>query len=380
MESLSASISSFTLDLYKKLNETSKGKNIFFSPWSIATALAMVYLGAKGDTATQMAEVLHFHQSAREEGSSEMTTPSRRRPKKRRMDPEHKQAEGIHSGFKELLAAINKPRNTYLLRSANRLYEEKTYPLVPKFIQLVKRYYKAKPQVVNFKTDAEQARKQINSWVENETERNWEKKFLEENTSEQPFRMSKTKSKPVQMMFLRESFLMLHVTTMKFKIIELPYVKNELSMFVLLPDDISDNTTGLELLERELTYEKLAEWTRLDNMIKAEVELYLPKLKLEENYDLKSTLRSLGIRDAFDPVQADFTGMSVKKDLFISKVIHKAFVEVSEEGTEAAAATGVLVTRTSAMTATFKADHPFLFFIRHNKSQTILFFGRLCSP
>uniref|UniRef100_A0A8C4PDW3 Serpin B10 n=1 Tax=Dromaius novaehollandiae TaxID=8790 RepID=A0A8C4PDW3_DRONO len=383
MESLSASISSFTLDLYKKLNETSKGKNIFFSPWSIATALAMVYLGAKGDTATQMAEVLHFHQSAREEGSSEMTTPSR-----------------IHSGFKELLAAINKPRNTYLLRSANRLYEEKTYPL---FIQLVKRYYKAKPQVVNFKTDAEQARKQINSWVENETERkiqdllltgsldshtvlilvnaiyfkgNWEKKFLEENTSEQPFRMSKTKSKPVQMMFLRESFLMLHVTTMKFKIIELPYVKNELSMFVLLPDDISDNTTGLE----ELTYEKLAEWTRLDNMIKAEVELYLPKLKLEENYDLKSTLRSLGIRDAFDPVQADFTGMSVKKDLFISKVIHKAFVEVSEEGTEAAAATGVLVTRTSAMTATFKADHPFLFFIRHNKSQTILFFGRLCSP
>uniref|UniRef100_A0A8C4KIW4 Serpin B10 n=1 Tax=Dromaius novaehollandiae TaxID=8790 RepID=A0A8C4KIW4_DRONO len=401
MESLSASISSFTLDLYKKLNETSKGKNIFFSPWSIATALAMVYLGAKGDTATQMAEVLHFHQSAREEGSSEMTTPSRRRPKKRRMDPEHKQAEGIHSGFKELLAAINKPRNTYLLRSANRLYEEKTYPLVPKFIQLVKRYYKAKPQVVNFKTDAEQARKQINSWVENETESklrsldshtvlilvnaiyfkgNWEKKFLEENTSEQPFRMSKTKSKPVQMMFLRESFLMLHVTTMKFKIIELPYVKNELSMFVLLPDDISDNTTGLELLERELTYEKLAEWTRLDNMIKAEVELYLPKLKLEENYDLKSTLRSLGIRDAFDPVQADFTGMSVKKDLFISKVIHKAFVEVSEEGTEAAAATGVLVTRTSAMTATFKADHPFLFFIRHNKSQTILFFGRLCSP
>uniref|UniRef100_A0A8C4KKS9 Serpin B10 n=1 Tax=Dromaius novaehollandiae TaxID=8790 RepID=A0A8C4KKS9_DRONO len=379
MESLSASISSFTLDLYKKLNETSKGKNIFFSPWSIATALAMVYLGAKGDTATQMAEV-----TVNVTKICIITS------------------EGIHSGFKELLAAINKPRNTYLLRSANRLYEEKTYPL---FIQLVKRYYKAKPQVVNFKTDAEQARKQINSWVENETERkiqdllltgsldshtvlilvnaiyfkgNWEKKFLEENTSEQPFRMSK--SKPVQMMFLRESFLMLHVTTMKFKIIELPYVKNELSMFVLLPDDISDNTTGLELLERELTYEKLAEWTRLDNMIKAEVELYLPKLKLEENYDLKSTLRSLGIRDAFDPVQADFTGMSVKKDLFISKVIHKAFVEVSEEGTEAAAATGVLVTRTSAMTATFKADHPFLFFIRHNKSQTILFFGRLCSP
>ncbi|KFV82937.1 Heterochromatin-associated protein MENT [Struthio camelus australis] len=408
MESLSAATGSFTLDLYKKLNETSKGKNIFFSPWSIATALAMVYLGAKGNTATQMAEVLHFHQIAREEGSSEVTRPSRGRPKKRKMDPERKQAKDIHSGFKELLAAINKPRNTYLLRSANRLYEEMTYPLLPKFLQLVTRYYKAKPQVVNFKTDAEQARKQINSWVENETERkiqdllptgsldsntvlvlvnavyfkgNWENKFMEENTSERLFRLSKTKTKPVQMMFLRGTFLMLHVTTLKFKIIELPYVKNELSMFVLLPDDISDNTTGLELLERELTYEKLVEWTRPVHMIKAEVELYLPKLKLEENYDLKSTLSSMGIRDAFNPAQADFTGISMKKDLFISEVFHKAFVEVNEEGTEAAAATaGVLVTRTNAATATFKADHPFLFFIRHNKSQTILFFGRLCSP
>uniref|UniRef100_A0A8B9YZ86 Serpin B10 n=1 Tax=Buteo japonicus TaxID=224669 RepID=A0A8B9YZ86_9AVES len=374
MESLSVSTNTFTLDLYKQLNEISKGQNIFFSPWSIATALAMVYLGAKGDTATQMAEV-----------SSEIST------------------ENIHSGFKELLSAINKPSSTYLLKSANRLYEEKTYPLLP----LITSYYNAKPQAVNFKTDAEQARALINSWVENETERkiqdllpagslnshtvlvlvnaiyfkgNWEKKFLEKNTSEMPFRLSKTKTKPVQMMFLRDEFLMLHETTMKFKIIELPYVENELSMFVLLPDDIHDNTTGLELVESELTYEKLTEWTKSANMMKAKVDLYLPKLKLEENYDLKSTLSSMGIRNAFDPVQADFTGMSVKKDLFISKVIHKAFVEVSEEGTEAAAATGVLVLRSKAPPMTFKADHPFLFFIRHNKSQTILFFGRLCSP
>ncbi|NXK37436.1 SPB10 protein, partial [Piprites chloris] len=189
-----------------------------------------------------------------------------------------------------------------------------------------------------------------------------------------------TKTKPVQMMFLRDNFFVLHETTMKFRIIELPYGENELSMFILLPDDIRDNTTGLELVERELTYEKLAEWTKSDNMMKAEVDLYLPKLKLEENYDLKSPLSSMGIRNAFDPVQADFTGMSAKKDLFISQVIHKAFVEVNEEGTEAAAATGVLMMRSKPLTMTFKADHPFLFFIRHNKSQTILFFGRLCSP
>uniref|UniRef100_A0A8C8AL05 Serpin B10 n=1 Tax=Otus sunia TaxID=257818 RepID=A0A8C8AL05_9STRI len=407
MESLSVSTSSFTLDLYKKLNETSKGQNIFFSPWSIATALAMVYLGAKGDTATQMAEVLHFNQTAEEEGSSETTRPSLGTPKKRKMDPGHKQAENIHSGFKELLSAINKPSSTYLLKSANRLYEEKTYPLLPKFLKLLTSYYNAKPQAVNFKTAAEQARALINLWVENETERkiqdllpagslnsrtvlvlvnaiyfkgNWEKKFLEKNTSEMPFRLSKTKTKPVQMMFLRDAFLIFHETTTKFKIIELPYVENELSMFVLLPDDISGNTNGLEQVERELTYEKLAEWTKSANMIKAEVDLYLPKLKLEENYDLKSTLSSMGIQNAFDPVQADFTGMSVKKDLYISKVVHKAFVEINEEGTEAAAATAVLTLRSKVPTMTFKADHPFLFFIRHNKSQTILFFGRLCSP
>uniref|UniRef100_A0A8C0F595 Serpin B10 n=1 Tax=Bubo bubo TaxID=30461 RepID=A0A8C0F595_BUBBB len=373
------STNSFTLDLYKKLNETSKGQNIFFSPWSIATALAMVYLGAKGDTATQMAEVRHgiCH------GGGD--------------------SENIHSSFKELLSAINKPSSTYLLKSANRLYEEKTYPLLPKFLKLITSYYNAKPQAVNFKTAAEQARALINLWVENETERkiqdllpagslnsrtvlvlvnaiyfkgNWEKKFLEKNTSEMPFRLSKTKTKPVQMMFLRDAFLIFHETTAKFKIIELPYVENELSMFVLLPDDISGNTNGLE----QLTYEKLAEWTKSANMMKAEVDLYLPKLKLEENYDLKSTLSSMGIRNAFDPVQADFTGMSVKKDLYISKVVHKAFVEVNEEGTEAAAATAVLALRSKAPTMTFKADHPFLFFIRHNKSQTILFFGRLCSP
>ncbi|TRZ17900.1 hypothetical protein HGM15179_009229 [Zosterops borbonicus] len=358
MESLSVSTNRFTLDLYKKLNETSKGQNIFFSPWSIATALAMVHLGAKGDTATQMAEVLHFNQTAREEGSSETTRPSPARPKKRKMDPEHEGGENIHSGFKKLLSDINKRRSTYLLKSANRLYEEKTYPLLPKFLQLITSYYNAKPQPVNFKRAAEQVRVQINSWVENKTERKiqsllpagslhsrtvlvlvnaiyfkgkWEKKFLEKNTSEMPFRISKTKTKPVQMMFLKDKFFVFHENTMKIRIIELPYVENELSMFVVLPDDISDNTTGLELVERELTYEKLAEWTKSANMMKAEVDLYLPKLKVEENYDLKSPLSSMGIQNAFDPGQADFTGMSMKKDLFISQVIHKAFVEVNEE-------------------------------------------------
>ncbi|XP_019327584.1 PREDICTED: heterochromatin-associated protein MENT isoform X2 [Aptenodytes forsteri] len=379
METLSVSTNSFSLDLYKKLNETSKGQNIFFSPWSIATALAMVYLGAKGDTATQMTE-----------------------------DPEHKQAENIHSGFKELLSVINKPRSTYLLKSANRLYEEKTYPLLPKFLQLATSYYNAKPQAVNFKTAAEQARALINSWVENETERkiqdllpagslnsrtvlvlvnaiyfkgNWEKKFLEKNTSETPFRLSKEETKPVQMMFKKDRFNMTYIGDFQTKILELPYVGNELSMIILLPDAIQDGSTGLESLERELTYEKLIDWINPEMMDCTEVRVSLPRFKLEEDYDLKPLLSSMGMPDAFELGKADFSGISAGNELVLSEVVHKSFVEVNEEGTEAAAATaGVMVLRCAMIVPEFTADHPFLFFIRHNKTSSILFCGRFCSP
>ncbi|XP_067418672.1 serpin B10-like isoform X1 [Emydura macquarii macquarii] len=379
MDSLSASNGSFTLDLFKKLNISFKGKNIFFSPWSISSALAMTYVGAKGNTATQMAE-----------------------------EPEDSKAEDIHSQFQALISLINKPQTSYLLKTANRLYEEQTFQFCSKYIEFVKEYYHAEPQAVNFIKAAEQVRKEINSWVESQTEGKiqnllpkgavdsntalvlvnaiyfkgkWEKRFLDENTSEHPFRMSKTKTKPVQMMFLKDTFPICYLETMKVKIAELPYVNNDLSMLILLPDDIDDKSTGLEQLERELTYEKLSKWTSPEMMEKIEVEVFLPRFKLEESYDLKSTLSSMGMRDAFNQGQADFTGMSEKKDLYVSQVFHKTFVEVNEEGTEAAAATAaVVVVRTSVNRVQFKADHPFLFFIRHNQTKSILFFGRFCSP
>ncbi|XP_017684202.1 PREDICTED: heterochromatin-associated protein MENT-like [Lepidothrix coronata] len=403
---VSVSTNSFTLDLYKKLNENSKGQNIFFSPWSIATALAMVHLGAKGDTAVQTAEVLHFNQTAREEGSSE-TRRSPGRPKKD--DPEHERAENIHSGFRKLLPVNNKRRSTYLLKSANRLYEEKTYPLLPKFLQLITSYYNAKSQAVNFKTAAEQVRAQISSWVENKTERKiqsllpagslhsrtvlflvnaiyfkgkWEKKFLEKNTSEMPFRLNKNETKPVQMMFKKDRFNMTYIGDLQTKILELPYVGNELSMIILLPDAIQDGSTGLERLERELTYEKLIDWISPEMMYSTEVRVSLPRFKLEEDYNLNPILSSMGMPDAFDLGKADFSGMSSGNELVLSKVVHKSFVEVNEEGTEAAAATAaVMMFPTSVrIIPDFTADHPFLFFIRHNKSSSILFCGRFCSP
>ncbi|NXW44333.1 SPB10 protein, partial [Nyctiprogne leucopyga] len=409
MELVSTSVGKFTVDLFNKLNETNKGKNIFFSPWSISSALSLTYLGAKGNTATEMAEVLHFAQAAGAEGSSSVARPSRGRPKRRKMDPEHKQAEDIHSGFKLLLTAINKPRNIYLLKSANRIYVEKTFPLLPRYLQLSKNYYKTEPQKVNFKTAPEQSRKEINTWVEKQTEgkiknllgsrdvlnttklvlvnaiyfkAEWEVKFQAGKTDLQPFRLSKNKTKPVKMMYMRDTFPVLIVETMNFKIIELPYVKRELSMFILLPDDIKDSTTGLEQLERELTYEKLSEWTDSKKMTETLVDLYLPKFTMEERYDLSDNLIAMGMHSAFSS-NADFSAMAEKGDVLISKVFHKSFVAVDEKGTEAAAATAVIVELTSAPIShvlKFKADHPFHFFIRHNKSKSILFFGRFCSP
>ncbi|NXL96610.1 SPB10 protein, partial [Tyrannus savana] len=409
MEVVSTSIGKFTVDLFNKLNETNKGKNLFFSPWSISAALALTYLGAKGNTATEMAEVLHFTQAAGAEASSSVARPSRGRPKRRKVDPENKKAADIHSGFKKLLTAINKPRSTYSLRSANRIYVEKTFLLLPTYIQLSKNYYKAEPQKVNFKTAPEQSGKDINAWVEKQTEgkiknllsprdvsnstklilvnaiyfkAEWEVKFQGEHTDLQAFRLSKNKTKPVKMMYMRNTFPVLIMETMNFKMIELPYVKRELSMFILLPDDIKDNTTGLEQLERELTYEKLSEWTDSKKMTETLVDLYLPKFKMEETYDLSDNLVRMGMRSAFSS-NADFSGMTEKGDLQISKVFHKSFVTVDEKGTEAAAATAVIIELASAPVGhvlKFKVDHPFFFFIRHNKSKSILFFGRFCSP
>ncbi|XP_021241977.1 heterochromatin-associated protein MENT isoform X1 [Numida meleagris] len=408
MEQVSASVGNFTIDLFNKLNETNRDKNIFFSPWSISSALALTYLGAKGNTAREMAEVLHFTEAAGA-GSSSVARPSRGRPKRRKMDPEHEQAENIHSGFKELLTALNKPRNTYSLKSGNRIYVEKTYPLLPTYIQLSKKYYKAEPQKVNFKTAPEQSRKEINTWVEKQTESkiknllssndvnsitrlilvnviyfkaDWEEKFQAGNTNMQPFRLSKNKSKLVKMMYMRHTFPVLIMEKMNFKMIELPYVKHELSMFILLPDDIKDGTTGLEQLERELTYEKLSEWADSKKMTETLVDLHLPKFSLQDKHDLCDTLSNMGMATAFTS-NADFTGMASKRDLCISKVIHQSFVAVDEKGTEAAAATAVIVGLTSGLIShvlKFKADHPFHFFIRHNKSKTILFYGRFCCP
>ncbi|KFO85752.1 hypothetical protein N320_09183, partial [Buceros rhinoceros silvestris] len=204
----------------------------------------------------------------------------------------------------------------------------------------------------------------------------WKTAFKEENTREAPFNVTEHESRPVQMMCQNSTFKVAMVAAEKMKILELPYTSGELSMFVLLPDDIS----GLEELENKITFEKLIEWTSPDVMEKKRVKVFLPRMKIEEKYNLTSVLMALGMTDVFSP-SANLSGISSADNLKLSEAIHEVYMEVNEEGTEMAGSTGMVGDiRHSAELEEFRADRPFLFFIKHNPTNIILFFGRYCSP
>lgn len=378
MDTLSEANGIFAFNLLKKLGEDNS-KNVFFSPMSISSALAMVFMGAKGNTAAQMAQALSLSESGRG-------------------------GEDVHQGFHLLLTEVNRTGTKYLLRTANRLFGEKSYDFNSSFKDCCRKFYQAEMEELDFLKATEEARKHINTWVANKTEGkitellspnsvspqtplvlvnaiyfkgNWDNQFNKQQTKERPFKVSKNEEKPVQMMFKKSTFHMTYIGDIFTKILVLPYVGKELNMIIMLPDE----NFGLEMVEKQLTYEKFIEWTRPDMMDKEEVEVFLPRFKLEENYDMKDVLRSLGMTDAFEEGQADFSGMSSQRDLYLSKVVHKSFVEVNEEGTEAAAATAaVMMLRCARLTPRFCADHPFLFFIQHSKTNGILFCGRVSSP
>ncbi|XP_077077736.1 leukocyte elastase inhibitor-like isoform X2 [Siphateles boraxobius] len=386
MESLTAANTQFSLDLFKKISKGNASGNVFFSPVSISSALAMVSLGARGNTAAQMIKKC----------------------------PEEKPEDQIHSSFNKFMSELNKPGVPYVLSLANRLYGEQSYQFVEKFMNDAKSYYEAGLEKVDFKNESEAARVNINKWVEEKTQEkikdllpqgaidgmtklvlvnaiyfkgNWEEKFPKEATRDGLFKLKKNKTKPVKMMewrskdYRKEKFPLAFIPEIKSQVLELPYDGKNLSMLIILPNKMKDNTTGLQKLEKALTYEKLMEWTNPEVMRQEEVEVSLPRFKMEETYDMKSLLISMGMEDVFDEKKVNLSGMSSNNDLVVSKVIHKAFVEVNEEGTEAAAATGVFGEALCYISPkVFNADHPFLFFVRHNPTKSILFYGRFCSP
>ncbi|XP_031163591.1 leukocyte elastase inhibitor-like isoform X1 [Sander lucioperca] len=424
----------FSLALFKKLSDDNKTGNIFYSPFSISSALAMVMLGARGNTATQMSEVLCFtetekpkqtgaeqmqtHSTVQSAMQSQMQTRMQMRTQIQQtsrlpqyllkcLKPQNDQ-DDVHASFAQLLSELIKADAPYALSLANRLYGEQSYQFVEDFLAETRKHYNAELKSVDFKTSADAARVNINSWVEEQTQGkikdllvqnvvddstilvlvnaiyfkgNWNKQFKEDSTVDAQFRINKNDTKSVKMMRQKSKFPLIAIPEANCQILEMLYKGEELSMLIFLPDEIKDDTTGLEKLQRELTYEKFVEWTRSDMMGQTEVQVGLPRFKMEETYDLKDVLTSMGMADAFDVTLSDFSGMSPANNLVLSKVVHKAFIEVNEEGTEAAAATAaVLSERSAVIPATFIADHPFLFFIRHNPTMSVLFAGQYCSP
>ncbi|KAJ8368881.1 hypothetical protein SKAU_G00089090 [Synaphobranchus kaupii] len=379
MASLGSANTMFALDFYRTLSETSASGNIFFSPLSISAALAMVFLGAKGHTAEQMEKVLRFSKG-----------------------------QNVHSDFQALSSDINKPAALYLLKLANRLYGEKTFNFLPEFLESTQKFYNADLVPLDFTGAAEESRKQINQWVEEQTESkikellqpgvisamtslalvnaiyfkgSWMHKFNGERTKEMPFKISRFKSKPVQMMYQKDKYPYKYIPEYSLQVVELPYQGDELSMFILLPRSSMFSNT-LKKLEKELTLEKIETWTNRDNMERGtDIKVRLPTFKLEEEYELSVGLGRLGMTDVFDSARSDLTGMNGEGGLFLSAVVHKSFVEVNEEGTEAAVANSAYISYGLFDSNTkFTADHPFLFFIQHNQSRSILFFGRFSSP
>ncbi|KAI6054585.1 leukocyte elastase inhibitor [Marmota monax] len=379
MEKLSTANTLFALDLFLALSENNPTGNIFISPFSISSAMGMVFLGTRGNTAAQLSKTFHFDM-----------------------------VEDIHSRFQSLNSEMNKHGAFYILKLANRLYGEKTYNFLPEFLASTQEKYGADLASVDFQNAYEDSRKAINQWVKGQTEGkipellapgvvdnmtklvlvnaiyfkgNWQEKFMKKSTTDAPFRLNKKDTKTVKMMYQKKKFPYGYIQDLKCRVLELPYQGRELSMIILLPDDIEDDSTGLKKIEKQLTLEKLQEWTKPENLDIIEVNVKLPRFKLEESYILNSDLTRLGVQDLFSSSKADLSGMSGARDLFISKIVHKSFVEVNEEGTEAAAATAGVATFCMLMPEEdFTADHPFLFFIRHNPTLSIMFLGRFSSP
>lgn len=370
MQTMVKGNTTFALDLYGQLKQ--QPGNLFFSPYSISTALAMTYAGARGRTENEMAAVMHF--------------------------PDQKTT---HPGFAALLKQIDaaQGKKSVILRVANALWAQKGHPFLKPFLSLVKKNYNSEVKPVDFRAAPEPARREINAWVSKKTEHKiedllppgilnslnrlvlvnavyfkgrWAEQFAASDTKNAPFHLTPDKTAPVPMMYKNASFG--YTENSLLQALELPYAGNTCSMVVLLPK------SDLSTLEKELTADNLSRW--LAGLKRREVSVWLPKYKLTSAFSLKETLAGLGMHDAFDPANADFSGMDGRRELSIGGVIHKAYVDVNEEGTEAAAATAVVMMKLSAPAhrTEFRADHPFLFLIRDKTTGSILFLGRVVNP
>jgi serpin B len=370
----------FAIDLYRRLAvDQAANQNMLASPFSISAALGMTYAGARGRTAGQMADVLRF------------TLPDDR----------------LHAAFGEVIRDLDATREGYQLSIANRLFGQEGFEFDPSFLEVTRRDYDAPLQRLDFARDPDGSRTHINDWVEEKTNDKirdllpdgsikantrlvltnaiyfngkWKYKFNEDSTHDAPFYAADGSATAAATMFQQQQFR--YGAFDGFQALEMPYAGDDLSMVLLLPDA----RDGLASLEALLTAEMLD--NSLNEMWERDVQVNLPKFKFDASFKLGSTLQDMEMIEPFDPDRSNLTGIARPDDgnLFIADVLHKAFIDVNEAGTEAAAATAVVIGITTRcicdppQPTVFRADHPFLFALRDTHSGSLLFMGRVAEP
>ena len=364
----------FALDMYRDL-EAGKG-NLFFSPWSLSSALSMTYEGARGQTAEEMRSVLHL--SANE---------SYRR-----------------QSFSHLDQRISAPDSGYMLSTANALWVDDDFPLSTEYRDLVEESYHARSMNLNFQDESEEARATINAWVAENTQGKivglipaghihplsrlvltnaiyfkgtWENEFDRELTEEEEFFAADGRTVAVPMMVKTgDEAWFPYLEKGDLQILKMPYQGVNVSLLILLPGN-----KDLDSLERSISAEKLLQWR--EELREQRVDIYIPRFRFSAKYFLNENLTRMGMPTAFSET-ADFSGLSPRGGLFISFVIHQAYIDVNEEGTEAAAATAVGVSEgigdLEDEIPVFRADHPFIFMITDDQTGLILFLGRFSQP
>jgi serpin B len=366
----------FAFDLYRSLQ--AQDGNLIYSPYSISLALAMTYAGARGETGAQMAQVLHFLSQ----------------------DQLHPAFNALDLQLAERGKAASEDETPLQLNIANAVWAEQTYPFLQGFLDTIALNYGAGVRLADFINKYEAVRKEINDWVSDQTEgkikdlipegmldpdtrmalvnaiyfkADWLTPFDAESTQDAPFHL--LDGSEVTVPTMNQDAFMPYAKGDGWQAIELAYEGQTAAMDIIVPDE-----GRFEEIESSLDYETAS--AIMNSLQPTSVTLALPKFTFESEFGLADQLKALGMTDAFDPDRADFSGMSDRNDLFISAVLHKAFVAVDEKGTEAAAATAVIVGVTSApvFEVTLSIDRPFIFLIRDIPTGQILFVGRVLNP
>jgi serine protease inhibitor len=374
----------FAFDLYSELNEAEDG-NIFYSPYSISAALAMTYEGAEGQTADEMKSVFHFPEDSI-----------------------------LRPNFAAIYNDINEGIRDYELRTGNALWVQQDYPFLESYKNVTERYYGGKAANLDFIQETEESRKTINRFIEEQTNNKirelipqgsinpltrlvltnaiyfkgtWEWQFDPSDTRDQDFRITPENVVKVPMMYMDNDKAKFNYADLgDLQILELPYRGGDVSMLILLPKqgeefDFETSETieyNYTLEDIELSSEKLDEYKMQMEETKMDA-IYVPKFEFDTKYFMKETLSAMGMPTAFSG-GADFSGMTGDRDLFISFVIHQAYVKVDEQGTEAAAATAVGMAMSAMPRNVFRADHPFIFVIQQKDTGNILFLGKVVDP